>query len=255
MSHHWICTRQFSRWCPHFPFQERVPWDIASRLSSAMPRWHFVYILQDTFKAGGDFQGVHKSVSGEEQWIDGLVWEYSIPRAWARCHLHHECSPGGHRWCRGFSSDELLCNKVTFTALTIGLGLPCCSWSRFHSSSGESLLGSLWVVLRHQLSSRHWVSVPCIALSSFLVLSPSFVRGQHSQVSLLGLQGQSHTLVHDSIVRMSCSLHLISGICSAGCSRQSVGRGPKYQMAPWLQHYHWNWWSKHDFLSMPDTQL
>ena len=47
-------------------------------------------------------------------------------------------------------------------------------------------------------------------------------------------QGQSHTLVDDPIVRMSCCLHLISGICSAGCSRQSVGRWPKYQTAPRL---------------------
>jgi hypothetical protein len=44
-----------------------------------MPRWHFVYILEDTFEAGGDFQGVHKLVSGEEQWPrESVVWCGSI---------------------------------------------------------------------------------------------------------------------------------------------------------------------------------
>ena len=89
-----------------------------------MPRWHFVYILQDTFEAGWDFQGVHKSVSGEEQWpresvvCCGSIQSQGPEHVATYTTSVHQVGTDGV-----VVFHELLCSKVAWTALTI--------WSRF----------------------------------------------------------------------------------------------------------------------------
>ena len=56
--------------------------------------------------------------------IGGLVCVYGIPRDLVHCHLHHKCFPGGHRWCRGVLSDELLWSSVAWTVLIVCSKLP-----------------------------------------------------------------------------------------------------------------------------------
>ena len=49
----------------------------------------------------------------------GSLWRYSFFSALATCHLHHESSPSGHKWCLGLSSDEFQWRSVACTAFII----------------------------------------------------------------------------------------------------------------------------------------